>query len=146
MSHLGRVGLTAYVNDILWAEKELKAKLGRETTVRPLPPLILPGCTDKTLIRDIFDLAAWTDQFYRHDRYHLRSSYNEAVNALCTLGEDEQTELQPIRYRLPVQVRNVADELVSTIQWTSCPSKILVSIKPLGYSKEKDLVTSIIAE
>jgi hypothetical protein len=42
MSHLGRVGLTAYVNDILWAEKELKAKLGRETIVRPLPPLILP--------------------------------------------------------------------------------------------------------
>jgi hypothetical protein len=43
-------------------------------------------------------------------------------------------------------VRNVADELVSTISWTSCPSNILASINPLGYSKEKDLVTAIIAE
>jgi hypothetical protein len=56
-SHLGKVGITAYINDLLWAEKELKARLGRETIVRPLPLLLLPGCNDAALIRDLFNLA-----------------------------------------------------------------------------------------
>jgi hypothetical protein len=144
-SHLGKVGLSAYVNDLLWAEKELKVKLGRETVVRPLPTLLLPGCSDATLIRDIYDLAGWFKQSYAGDRYHLGYSYGMAVEAMNNLGEGKQRNLMPIRYRLPGRA-GLGPELVSCIDFTSCHAELPESIKPASCNKEKDLVVSIIRE
>jgi hypothetical protein len=143
-AHLGRVGLTAYINDLLWAESELKSKLGRDTIVRPLPPLLLPGCEDKTLIRDIYDLADWMKIYYKNDRYHLHSSHAAAMAAMSALPDGVQSDLATIRYRLPV--RSGPGEAVSAIHWTSRPRVIPAVIKQLGYSREKELVSTMIAE
>jgi hypothetical protein len=64
---------------------------------RPLPTLLLPGCGDATLIRDLYDLAGWCKQYYAGDRYHLGDSYDMAVETMSSLGDGKQSNFMPMR-------------------------------------------------
>jgi hypothetical protein len=68
-AHLGIVGLSAYINDLLWAEAELKIKLEHETIVRPLPMILLPECKDEAPLRDLVDLDGWIEYYYEGDQH-----------------------------------------------------------------------------
>jgi hypothetical protein len=144
-SHLAKVGLTAYINDLLWAERELKARLGRETIVSPLPLLILPGCSDAALIRDLFDLSDWCKHFYTNDQHYLGESHDMAAAALISLGEGTHTPSAEIRYRLPGRTGPGA-ETTASLLWTSKIRDLPEKIRRADCSTEKDIVQSIINE
>jgi hypothetical protein len=44
-SHLADVGVAAYAEHLVEASEQLNEKLGKETLVAPLPPVLLGGCT-----------------------------------------------------------------------------------------------------
>jgi hypothetical protein len=144
-SHLGKVGLTAYLNDLLWAEKELKARVGRETIVRPLPLLLLPGCSDSALIRDLFDLADWCKYFYTEDQHHLATSHEMAAAALSSLGEGAQPIGAEIRYRLPGRA-GPNGNTNNSVLWVSRARSLPERIRRADCNTEKNIVLSIIAE
>jgi hypothetical protein len=56
-SHLAKVGLSAYIMDHVEASNRIKSKWGRETRVGALPPLLLAGCPDASLIRGAYEFT-----------------------------------------------------------------------------------------
>jgi hypothetical protein len=91
-THLANVGLAAYIEDLLSVSNLLVEKLGRETRVRPLPPLLLPGCQDSDLVRDLFYLEGWVQRYFLYDDFHLEESHAAAIKILQHSGEGMQTK------------------------------------------------------
>jgi hypothetical protein len=85
-SHLGNVGLTAYIDDLLEAERRLKQRFGRETRVGPLPPLLLAGCGDPQLTRSLFELEGWIKNYYGRDDDFMEDSHALAVRMMAKNG------------------------------------------------------------
>jgi hypothetical protein len=76
---LGNVGLTAYIEDLLEAERRLKQRFGREMRVGPLPPLLLAGCGDPQLTRSLYELEGWIKNYYGRDDDFMEDSHALAV-------------------------------------------------------------------
>jgi hypothetical protein len=140
-SHLAQVGLSSYVEDLLATTKKLEEKLGKETRVRPLPLLLLPGCQDPNLVRELFNLEGWIRRFYAYDDYHLEESHATAGRILRASGEGEQEANKCImRYRLP-----------DNRSGTSCffggmDCRLPAKIRPATIQQEKEVIQATIQE
>jgi hypothetical protein len=64
VAHLACVGLEAYIEDHLEAERGLKKKFGRDTRVGLLPPLLLAGCNNQATVRALYELLAWAEDYF----------------------------------------------------------------------------------
>jgi hypothetical protein len=84
----------------------------------------------------------WTDDFYGREDDYLEESTRAAINIIASDGEEFATELEERRMRLPGR-----DGMERQI-WRSrgADLKIPVKVKPISQSKEKELISSIIAE
>jgi hypothetical protein len=68
-SHLLNVGLAQYAADLVEMKEDIQSKYGRETAVQPLPPIVLDGIKDETLIRSTMELIMWSDIYFSGDSY-----------------------------------------------------------------------------
>jgi hypothetical protein len=100
-THLTTVGLTAYIGNHLAATKKIQDRLGRETRVAPLPPLLLASCNNKTTIREMLEFVSWDQDFYKDKDSWLEDSFEEAMKQLRRTGTGVQGDLEPRRLRLP---------------------------------------------
>jgi hypothetical protein len=141
-SHLGAVGLAAYAEDLVEAAAALRGKLGRDTRIGPLPPMLLAVCQDQAIIRAIHELIKWTYDFYCREDDYLEESTCMAINIINADGEEFVSEREERRIRLPGR-----DGMERQI-WRSGGTdlKIHAKVRPISLNKEKELITSIIAE
>jgi hypothetical protein len=100
-SHLCNVGLTAYIEDYLAAEKLLIEKLGRETRVAPLPPMLLTGCDNKHGLRLLSEFMGWTADYFYFDECFLEESHKTAASIIQESGSGSWSDWEERRYRLP---------------------------------------------
>jgi hypothetical protein len=89
-SHLADVEVSAYAEQLVEASGQLGEKLGRETLVAPLPPVLLGDCTDPSLVRSLFELVTWSDSYYRGMEGYLEESTISALAAIKYLGTDSK--------------------------------------------------------
>jgi hypothetical protein len=143
-SHLCNVGLSAYIEDLLLAEKVLTEKLGKETKVTPLPPMLLGGCDDKNALRSLQELMGWAAHYYHHEECYMEESHRVAAEILSESGTSSGLEWEERRYRLPSKHGDSVKKI-----WCSKPlteDKIPLKVRPLSSSNEMLLITTIIAE
>jgi hypothetical protein len=77
-THLARAGATAYMEDLVTAVAALKAILGQEIKVTPLPPLFLGGCNSTATIRSCAEMAVWADATFNADDGYMMESFRMA--------------------------------------------------------------------
>jgi hypothetical protein len=142
-SHLGMVGTAAYAEDYLEAEKMLKEKFGPLTRVGPLPPVMLGGCDNEALIRSIYELGFWLEDYFTTEPAYLEETHVAALYKLDELGEG-MLEPEERRIRLPVKTPTAAKKIWSSGGKDSraMPSKI----RPLTSEDEKNLISQLITE
>jgi hypothetical protein len=78
LSHMARVGTEAYVEDILIATSKIKAVVGQQIEVVPLPHLFVAGCTDPLAIRTAAEFTSWAAKVYGEDGKFLTKGFQMA--------------------------------------------------------------------
>jgi hypothetical protein len=78
LSHMARVGTEAYAEDLLIATSKLKAVLGQQIEVVPLPHLFVVGCKDPMAIRTAGEFISWAVTVYGEDGKFLTKSFQMA--------------------------------------------------------------------
>jgi hypothetical protein len=141
-SHLADVGVSAYAEQLVEASEWLREKLGRETLVAPLPPVLLGGCTDPSLVRSLFKLFTLSDSYYRGMEGYLEESTISALAAIKYLGTESKANWEERRIILPCRDKGKQ-------AWSSGgkDSRAMpCSIRPLTVSMEIRVIGNIIKE
>jgi hypothetical protein len=147
VTHLADVGLSAYVSDMLEAEKKMRERLGRDLRVVPLPPMLMSGVDSGVLIREQFEFYTWAETFFPADSY-LDESIASALAIIRSTCDGNQTWLEPKRVRLPAHTPSGATT------WHSGGSTVVnTNTGPLPYGatalqqpEERETVTTMIHE
>jgi hypothetical protein len=100
ISHLADVGLSAYIGDLIEAEKRIQSSFSRDVKVGLLPPTTLTGLAVPSVVRELFELMTWAADYYPAD-VALEDSMKLAATILRQNGEGVQSYLEPRRLRLP---------------------------------------------
>jgi hypothetical protein len=100
-SCLGDVGVAAYAEMLVEAISQIKTKLGKETLVAPLPPLLLGGCTDAGTVRSIFELITWSDSYFSGTEGYLEESTISSLGTIKYLGSGSSRDWEGRRVTLP---------------------------------------------
>jgi hypothetical protein len=82
-AHLANVGVEQYAMDLVALEDKIKKKFGHETIFQPLPPVLLGGTENVNLIRSLFELSMWIEEYYVGDN----CLYKTNMLARCILME-----------------------------------------------------------
>jgi hypothetical protein len=141
-SHLANVGVAEYAEQLIEASKRLKDKLGKETLVAPLPPVLLGGCNDPSLVRSLYELIVWSDSYYRGMEGYLEESTISALATIKYLGTDNREDWEERRIALPCKEGGKQ-------AWSSGgkDSRAMpCSVRPLTVSLEKKVIGNIINE
>jgi hypothetical protein len=67
ITHLANIGLSAYISDIIAAEKKLKNLYTRDIKVSPLPPTTRTGINTPAVIRELYEFHTWALDYYQQD-------------------------------------------------------------------------------
>jgi hypothetical protein len=143
-SHLRNVGLTAYIEDYLAAEKMLIEKLGKETRVAPLPPMLLTGSDDKNSLRLLAELMGWTAYYFYYEECFHEESHKTAASIIRESGSGSWPDWEERRYRLPDRNTDTKTRI-----WCSKPDSdegIPTKVRLLTSGIELLLITTIISE
>jgi hypothetical protein len=139
-SHLATVGLEAYTEDFVKANKMLRDKF-EGVNVLVGPPLLLDGSEDHQFIQAILELGAWVDNFRDFRERHLGKTWKLVVDDLCERGEGN-TYTPPHRYRLPVGANTWEKKGWASSGWKNSPLRVA----PLDLGRTMTLVRAFIAE
>jgi hypothetical protein len=143
-SHLANVGLAAYCSDLLKARDKIWKQTGNKTVVGPLPPILLGGSNNAELIRNIFELVAWSNYFFKSDDNYLEDSHATACTILLDAKEGDLVVGDIRRYTLPADKTDGIQRV-----WVSGgqESKAMpCSIKALTPASEKLFFDAVIDE
>jgi hypothetical protein len=77
-AYMAEAGIVAYVEEFLAVRSMIHEKLGKATRVLPLPPILLGGCDKPDAIRGLYELMAWSDDYFSEE-----DGYLEATTALA---------------------------------------------------------------
>ena len=104
VSHLARVGVSAYVTDFFAAAQKIKQLTGAD--VRPAPFILMGGTNDPVLIRSLVDLASWQKLYHCGDDLFPNAAICSSVRALAELGLGSCQPRVECRYELPLSIRS----------------------------------------
>jgi hypothetical protein len=142
LSHMARTGTEGYVEDMLLATSKLKAMLGQQIQVVPLPHLFLAGCTCPITIRTAGGVAAWANKVYGDEGKLLSGSF-QLANYLISpkAGEMGQVDYEQV-VRLPATSTWPANK--ST--WIMCGFGLKMQVQPISEKNEKEILCTMIGE
>jgi hypothetical protein len=143
ISHLADVGLSAYIEDLIEAERRIKTSLSRDVKVGPLPPTTLTGVAVPSVVRELFELMTWAVDYYPAD-VALEDTMKLAATIIRENGEGIQSYLEPRRLRL--LSRDEAKYKLWHSGGSTPPLLIPVSVLALQQPDEKRLVKAMIEE
>jgi hypothetical protein len=142
ISHLADVGLSAYIEDMIEAERRIKTSLSRDVKVGPLPPTTLTGLAVPSVIRELFEYMTWALDYFPD--VALEDTMQLAATIIRENGEGVQSYLEPRHLRLPSR-----DETKFKL-WHSggstSPLPIPVSVIAMQQPEEERLVYKMIEE
>jgi hypothetical protein len=98
---MAETGLVSYTEEFLAVAMVLREKLGKSTVVLPLPPIVLGGSQHRPTIRSIFELMAWTDDYFRNENFYLDASTQVAREILQEQAVESSDALEFRRVMLP---------------------------------------------
>jgi hypothetical protein len=84
------VGLSAYIGDLIEAEKRIQSSFSRDVKVGLLPPTTLTGLAVPSVVRELFELMTWAVDYYPAD-VALEDSMKLAATILRQNGEGVQS-------------------------------------------------------
>jgi hypothetical protein len=76
-AYMAEAGIVAYVEEFLAVRAMIHEKIGKATRVLPLLPILLGGCDKPDAIRGLYELMAWSDDYFSDE-----DGYLEATTAL----------------------------------------------------------------
>jgi hypothetical protein len=142
-AHLANVGVEQNVRDLVALEDKIKKKFRQETIFQPLPPVLLGGTDNTNLIRSLFKLSMWVEQYYVGDNC-LDKTNMLARCILMELGRGEMSNIEMRRYALPV-----INSSQATRVWVSGghdSRAVPCIISPLTHSMETKYVAGLVEE
>jgi hypothetical protein len=141
---MAETGLVSYTEEFLAVAMVLREKLGKSTVVLPLPPIVLNGSQHRPIIRSIFELMAWTDNYFRNENFYLDASTQVAREILQDQAVECSAALEFRRLMLPERSAACGRK-----EWNSggdgCPA-IPTELRPLSSEQEKRWLESLIEE
>jgi hypothetical protein len=140
-SFLQMVGLELYAAELVQAQNRIHSVLGKETICQPLPPVLLGGTDDQALIRSVWELITWSDQYFAGSDYLEKSSIT-AKKILQQLGTGVREALEARRYALPANKEKTKRVWASEGEARAMPC----AIRALTPNSETEYVRSLIAE
>ena len=141
-SHLARVGITAYIEDMVTAKMRLTTRIGNTSHVSAAPPMLMCGTSNSELIKNIFALTGWTNQALPED-IRLDASNNIALEIILENGQGGSQPVSSTRVRLPISIDSYEPYRV----WCVGSNPKLPNMSaPVTESQEKRVVTAIIEE
>jgi hypothetical protein len=115
--------------------------LGKETIFQPHPPVLLGGTDNPDLVRAMFELVAWSDQYFAGIDYLEKSSL-KAKQVIQQLGTGERSGLESRRYALPATKEKS--------KWVSASEgaarAMPCAVNPLTPNMETEYVRGLIGE
>jgi hypothetical protein len=141
-AQLARVGTAAYIEDLIAAVASIKAVLGQDLKVAPLPPFFLGGCDSMEAVRSCAELAMWSDCVFKEEDGLMRGSLKRAAKLL---EAGEGMEAQPdyrARMRLPASTRPAEGKKV----WEMGGFSLRKSLRPASAETEADLILGLLEE
>jgi hypothetical protein len=142
LSHMARAGTEGYAEDLLLAGTKLRAALGQQLHVVPLPHLFLSGCTCPMTIRTAAEVAAWAAKVYGEEGKLLTDSF-QLANYLISpkAGEKRQIDYERV-VRLPASPMGTA----ARTTWIMSGFGLKEQVQPISEIAEKEIIGKIISE
>ena len=141
-SHLARVGITAYIEDMVTAKRRLTTRIGNTSHVSAAPPMLMCGTSNSELIKNMFALAGWTNLALPED-IRLEASNNIALGIILENGQGGSQPVSSTRVRLPVSINSYEPYKVWCV---GSNQKLPNGSAPVSECQEKKVVTAIIEE
>jgi hypothetical protein len=142
LSHLSKAGTEGYIEDLLMGSSKLRAVLGQQVQVVPLPHLFLAGCTCPMTIRAAAEITSWAAKVYGEDGRFLTSSFQKANYLLMPRkGEEGQPDYEKL-IRLPAATTWPSNKAT----WVMTGYDLKMQIEPVSERAETEIISSIIAE
>jgi hypothetical protein len=140
LSHMSKTGTEGHIEDLLMGALKLRAVLGQQVQVVPLPHLLLAGCTCPMTIHMAAEVTALAAKVYGEDGRFLTGSFQKANYLLSprtgARGQDEKMIRLPVTTMWPS----------SKATWVMARFDLNVQIKPTCEQSENEIVRSIIGE
>jgi hypothetical protein len=145
VTHLSNVGLSAYIADYLEATKILQDRLGIETRIATLLPLLIGGCSNSVVVRELLEFVTWAEYYDANNPGMMEDTFTLAKLMLHDSGEGKQTSLEMKRCRLPGRdgTHNI---WYSGGVWKGTGDAIPEKIKPATQLQEEKIVRLLIDE
>ena len=141
-THLAKQGAAAYAADLVTACRRIKAATGSHTVVGPLPPFLLTGTTDASLVRGMVEVAAWAANVATVEDNFMADSHKTAVGSLLEGGRGEQAEYS-LKLRMPVNLAAHGEgKTWASEGWGQLP----IEVRPASAATEKKVVTALLEE
>jgi hypothetical protein len=144
ITHLSNVGLSAYIADYLEATRILQERLGRETGIAALPPLLIGGCNNSVVVRELLEFVTWAEHYDANNPGMMEDTFMLTKLMLHDSGEGKKKNLEMRRYRLPG--RDGSNIWYSGGVWNGTGDAIPEKIKPATQLQEEKIVRVLIEE
>jgi hypothetical protein len=142
LSHMAKAGTEGYIEDLLMAASKLRAVLGQQIQVVPLPHLLLAGCTCPMTIRTAAEVTSWAAKVYGEDGRFLTGSFRKANHLLAQRrGEIGQQDFEKL-VRLPAAATWPSNKAT----WVMSGFDLKMQIEPTDTMTEKEIIKSVITE
>jgi hypothetical protein len=143
-AYLAETGIMNYCEELVSCIELIKSKIGKETIVVPLPPMLLGGSDSPALIRSTFELITWCESYFMDSEGFLEASFIMARVMLSHMGKDSREHWEMRRMMLPCNVIPGGKRAWSSGGKDSRAMPCLV--KPMPMSMEKEMFSKIIGE
>jgi hypothetical protein len=141
---MAEVGIVAYVEDFLAVKAMLHEKIGKATRVLPLPPILLGGCDKPDAIRGLYELMAWSDDYFSDEDGYLEATTALARELFNDQGSGSKQEKEFRRVLLPDKAATSGKKAWNSGGYYS--PALPTIIRAMTTSMEKRWVTSLISE
>jgi hypothetical protein len=140
LSHMARVGTEAYAEDILVATSKIKAVLGQQIEVVPLPHLFVAGCTDPLAIRTAAEFTSWAAKVYGKAGKFLKTGFQMANFLLqAKVGDVAQVYYERLA-RMPTSTKWPSTKAT----WIFSGYDLRQAIQPVSEIMEAEIIKLII--
>ena len=141
-SHLSRVGLTAYIEDLVIAKRRLSSTLGEDLYITATPPLLMGGTANSEMVKNIFALTGWVTNTLPEE-IRLNKSNEEALRIILENGYGGSQQTGSSRVRLPASINKIEP---CNIWSVGSNHKLPNYVKELSEEQEESIITALINE
>jgi hypothetical protein len=139
-TQLLREGVAGYVESFLDAEDRLAAGSRKDCLILPAPFVLLGGCNEQSLIKNIFDFHAWV-RISGADPEGILNDAMGVIEHYLKNGKSEKLNWPTTHYKLPLGIPN----RTKTATYCEGPANLPKGADPVTEQVEKLILTSLLS-